>query len=37
MLCKQKDLKPVREWGMLLLPFFQCLILLRLSPMMYDG
>lgn len=37
MLYKQKDLKPVREWGLLLLPFFQCLILLRLSPMMYDG
>lgn len=37
MLCKQKFLKQAREWGVLLLPFFQCLILLRLSPMMYDG
>lgn len=37
MLCKQKILKQAREWGVLLLPFFQCLILLRLSPMMYDG
>ncbi len=31
------SLQKGKKWGVLMLPFFQILILLRLSPMMYDG